>query len=152
MDKAKTAERFGEKQVLSWRRSFTVRPPALTGNDERFPGHDPRYAGLRPEDLPLTESLRDTIERTLPYCHEIIAPAIRTGKRALIASHGNSLRALVKYLDNVSDEGIVTVNIPTGIPLVYELDDDLRPIRRHYLGDGEPSQAGGHPGFQENVR
>jgi hypothetical protein len=114
-----------------------VPPPALTPDDPRFPGRDPRYADLKPEELPLTECLKDTVARTLPYWHETIAPAVRAGKRVLIVAHGNSQRGLVKYLDNVSDSDIVELNIPTGIPLVYELDDDLKPIRHYYLGDPE---------------
>jgi 2,3-bisphosphoglycerate-dependent phosphoglycerate mutase len=135
LNKAETAARHGEEQTNVWRRSYDVRPPALTPDDPRHPRHDPRYAGLRPEELPATECLKDTVERFLPYWHETIAPRIRAGERVLIAAHGNSLRALVKYLDGISDEAIVGLNIPTGIPLVYELDDDLRPIRNFYLGD-----------------
>jgi 2,3-bisphosphoglycerate-dependent phosphoglycerate mutase len=137
LNKAETAQRHGDEQVLIWRRSYDIPPPALDPSDERFPGHDRRYASLEPEELPRTESLKDTVARMLPYWHETIAPNVKAGKRVLIAAHGNSLRALVKYLDNVSEEEIVALNIPTGIPLVYELDDDLRPIRHYYLGDAE---------------
>ncbi len=137
LNKAEMAAQFGEDQVLIWRRSYDVRPPALTPDDPRFPGRDPRYAGLTPDQLPLTECLKDTVARFLPYWHETIAPAVRAGQRVLIAAHGNSLRALVKYLDNVSDEEIVGLNIPTGVPLVYELNADLKPIRHDYLGDPE---------------
>jgi 2,3-bisphosphoglycerate-dependent phosphoglycerate mutase len=140
-NKAETAERYGAEQVLLWRRSYSVRPPALTPDDERYPGRDPRYARLRREEIPLTESLKDTVERVLPYWHETIAPAIRAGERVLIVSHGNSLRALVKYLDRMSDDAITGLNIPTGIPLVYELNDDLTPIRHYYLGDSCSSGA-----------
>ncbi len=137
LNKAETAKEFGEEQVKIWRRSYAVPPPALTPEDKRYPGHDPRYQDLDPSDVPLTESLQDTVARFLPYWHETIAPTIRAGKRVLIAAHGNSLRALVKYLDNVSDEEIVGLNIPTGVPLVYELDDELRPVKHYYLGDPE---------------
>ncbi|MCK4546439.1 MAG: 2,3-diphosphoglycerate-dependent phosphoglycerate mutase [Candidatus Eisenbacteria sp.] len=135
LNKSETARKYGEEQVLIWRRSYDVRPPALTREDERYPGKERRYHALDPEDLPVTECLKDTVERFLPYWHEEIAPAIRSGKRVLIAAHGNSLRALVKYLDNVSEEEIVKLNIPTGIPLIYELDDNLHPLRHFYLGD-----------------
>lgn len=137
LNKAETAERYGLAQTQLWRRSYDVPPPALTPDDPRHPKNDPRYAKLRPEELPLTECLKDTVARFLPYWHEAIAPALRAGERVLIAAHGNSLRALVKYLDAVSDADIVELNIPTGIPLVYELDDDLRPLRHFYLGDPE---------------
>ncbi|MCX7669345.1 MAG: 2,3-diphosphoglycerate-dependent phosphoglycerate mutase, partial [Anaerolineae bacterium] len=120
LNKAETAEKFGDKQVLIWRRSYDIRPPALTPDDPRYPGNDPRYAHLSKDELPLTECLKDTVARFLPYWHETIAPALKEGKRAIIAAHGNSLRALVKYLDNISDEDIIELNIPTGIPLVYE--------------------------------
>lgn len=135
LDKAQTAAEYGEEQVLLWRRSYDVRPPALPPDDERHPGKDPRYRNLRAEELPRAESLKDTVERFLPYWHEIIAPEIRAGKRVIIAAHGNSLRALVKYLDDVSDDDILKLNIPTGVPLVYELDAELRPLRSYYLGD-----------------
>lgn len=135
LNKAETAEKHGLEQVKLWRRSYDIRPPALTPDDPRYPGHDPRYADLGPDELPLTECLKDTVERFLPYWHETISPAIKSGKRVLIAAHGNSLRALVKYLDNISNEEIVGLNIPTGIPLVYELEEDLRAIRSYYLGD-----------------
>ena len=135
LDKLETVEKHGEEQVKIWRRSYDIRPPALSADDPRAPGRDPRYAGLRPDELPLTESLKDTVLRVLPYWRELIAPAVQSGQRVLIASHGNSLRALVKHLDNVSDQDIVGLNIPTGIPLVYELNDDLTPIRHFYLGD-----------------
>ncbi len=135
LDKAETAREYGDEQVRVWRRSFDIPPPALTPDDERFPGHDRRYAALDPDELPTTESLKDTIARFLPHWEAEIAPVVRSGRRVLIAAHGNSLRALVKYLDGVSDEDIVGLNIPTGIPLVYELDGDLRPLGHRYLGD-----------------
>lgn len=135
LNKLETVQRHGEEQVKIWRRSYDIRPPALNPNDERAPHRDPRYASLRSEEIPLTECLKDTVERVLPYWNETIAPAVKSGKRVLIASHGNSLRALVKYLDKVPDDKIVGLNIPTGIPLVYELNDDLTPIRSFYLGD-----------------
>jgi len=137
LNKAETAARHGMEQTQIWRRSYDVPPPALAPDDPRHPGHDPRYAALRPEELPLTECLKDTVARFLPIWHETIAPAVRNGQRVLIAAHGNSLRALVKYLDSIPDDTIVGLNIPTGIPLVYELTDDLRPIRSYYLGDAE---------------
>jgi len=135
LNKAETAQRHGEDQTRIWRRSYDVRPPPLTADDPRHPRFDPRYANVPSEELPATECLKDTVERFLPYWHDAIAPRIRAGERVLIAAHGNSLRALVKYLDGVSDEAIVGLNIPTGIPLVYELHDDLHPIRSFYLGD-----------------
>ena len=135
LNKAETAGKFGEQQVLAWRRSYDVPPPALAQDDVRCPGSDPRYRGLAPAQVPLTECLKDTVARVLPYWNQSIAPDIRAGKRILIAAHGNSLRALVKYLDKVSDQDIVSLNIPTGVPLVYELDDVLKPIRNYYLGD-----------------
>jgi len=141
LNKAETAEKFGEAQVKVWRRSYDIPPPALEKADPRFPGHDRRYASLTETELPLTECLKDTVARFLPLWHDTIAPAIRAGQRVLIAAHGNSLRALVKYLDNVSDEAIVELNIPTGMPLVYELDDDLKPIKSYYLGDPEKVKA-----------
>jgi 2,3-bisphosphoglycerate-dependent phosphoglycerate mutase len=140
LNKAETAAKFGEKQVMVWRRSYADPPPALTPDDPRYPGHDRRYADLGPSELPLTESLKDTVARFLPYWHERIAPEVRAGRRVVVAAHGNSLRALVKYLDGVSDDQIVGLNIPTGIPLVYELEDDLRPIRHFYLGDPEAAK------------
>ena len=135
LNKAETAAKFGDEQVLAWRRSYDVPPPALTQNDARYPGSDPRYRGLTPGQLPLTECLKDTVTRVLPYWNQTIAPDIRAGKRVLVAAHGNSLRALVKYLDKVGDQEIVGLNIPTGVPLVYELDDTLKPLRHYYLGD-----------------
>ena len=135
LNKAETAKRFGDEQVLLWRRSYDIKPPALEKTDERYPVHDPRYLQLDERDLPLTECLKDAVVRFLPYWHEFIEPNVKAGKRAIIVAHGNSLRALVKYLDNVSDEEIVALNIPTGIPLVYELDKKLRPIKHYYLGD-----------------
>ncbi len=137
LNKAETAQKFGDAQVKLWRRSYDVPPPALEINDERHPRFDPRYAGLTAEQLPATESLKITLERVLPYWHSTLAPMIKTGKRVLVAAHGNSLRAMVKYLDNVSDQEIPELNIPTGIPLVYELGDDLKPIKHYYLGDPE---------------
>jgi 2,3-bisphosphoglycerate-dependent phosphoglycerate mutase len=135
LNKAETAERHGMEQVLIWRRSYDTRPPALTPDDPRYPGRDPRYTGLAPQELPLTECLKDTVERFLPCWHEAIAPAVKAGRRVIISAHGNSLRALVKYLDHISDQDILELNIPTGIPLVYELKEDLTPIRSYYLGD-----------------
>lgn len=135
LNKLETVERHGEEQVKIWRRSYHIRPPVLSPDDPRSPRNDPRYADLKPEEIPLTECLKDTVDRVLPYWNQTIAPTVRAGTRVLIASHGNSLRALVKYLDNVSDGAIVGLNIPTGIPLVYELNDDLTPIRHFYLGD-----------------
>ena len=140
LNKAETAAKFGEKQVLVWRRSYADPPPVLRPEDPRYPGHDPRYADVPKEQLPLTESLKDTVARFLPYWHERIAPEVRAGRRVVIAAHGNSLRALVKYLDGVSEEEIVSLNIPPGIPLVYELEDDLKPIRHYYLGDPEAAR------------
>jgi 2,3-bisphosphoglycerate-dependent phosphoglycerate mutase len=140
LDKAETAARYGAQQVKIWRRSYDTPPPAVTPEDERFPGRDRRYASLTPEELPLAESLKDTVARFLPDWHETIVPAIRAGQRVLIAAHGNSLRALIKHLDGVSDEEIVELNVPTGIPLVYELDAELRPIRSEYLGDPEAAR------------
>lgn len=137
LNKAEMAAKFGEEQVLIWRRSYDIRPPALETNDERYPGKDPRYAALDKKDVPATECLKDTVARFLPLWHETIAPTIKSGKRVIIAAHGNSLRALVKYLDNIPEAEIVGLNIPTGIPLVYELDKDLKPIRHYYLGDPE---------------
>lgn len=140
LNKTETAQRHGDEQVLIWRRSYDTPPPALETEDPMFPGKDPRYAALPADELPATECLKDTVGRFLPYWHETIAPMIRDGKRVIITAHGNSLRALVKYLDNISDEDIVGLNIPTGIPLVYELDDELKPIRSYYLGDQEELQ------------
>ena len=140
LNKAETAKKFGEEQVKIWRRAFATPPPPLEPNDERHPGREARYAKLAKDLLPLTESLKDTVARFLPYWHDAIVPDLRDGKRVLIAAHGNSLRALVKHLDGVSEEEIVDLNIPTGIPLVYELDDDLRPIRNYYLGDPEAAK------------
>ncbi len=136
LNKAEMAERHGEAQVKLWRRSYDIRPPALTPDDERYPGRDPRYADLTDDELPLTECLKDTVERMLPYWFDVIAPVVQSGTRVLISAHGNSLRALVKHLDKIPDQEIVGLNIPTGIPLVYELNDaDLSPIRSYYLGD-----------------
>jgi 2,3-bisphosphoglycerate-dependent phosphoglycerate mutase len=140
LNKAETAAKYGDEQVHAWRRSYDVPPPPLTEDDSRYPGHDPRYRDLGRADLPLTECLKDTVERFLPYWHSTIAPTIRAGRRVLIAAHGNSLRALVKYLDEMSDEEIPALNIPTGIPLVYELKEDLRPMRHYYLGDPEAAK------------
>ena len=141
LNKSETAAKHGDAQIKIWRRSYDIPPPPLAAGDERDPAHDPRYAGLSREQLPLTESLKETVERFLPYWHETIAPAIRSGKRVVIAAHGNSLRALVKYLDDVPEAEIVELNIPTGIPLVYELNDDLTPIRHYYLGDPAAAAA-----------
>jgi len=137
LDKAETAERHGMEQVNLWRRSYDVPPPPLSPDDERHPARDPRYRDVPASELPLTESLKDTVARFLPYWNGTIAPDVASGKRVLVTAHGNSLRALVKYLDRLSDEEVLELNIPTGIPLVYELHDDLTPIRRYYLGDPE---------------
>jgi len=141
LNKSETAAKFGEAQVKVWRRSYDVPPPPLTPDDPRYPGRDPRYAHLTAEELPLTECLKDTVIRFLPYWHSTIAPAVREGKRVLIAAHGNSLRALVKYLDHIPESEIVELNIPTGMPLVYELDDDLKPLKHYYLGDAARVEA-----------
>ncbi len=135
LNKAEVARQYGEKQVLAWRRSYDTPPPALSADDPRGQRHDPRYARLAPAQIPLTECLKDTVARVLPCWTEVLAPAIRSGQRLLISAHGNSMRALVKYLDGISDAEIVGLNIPNGIPLVYELDSDLKPIRHEYLGD-----------------
>lgn len=137
LNKAETAAKYGDEQVKIWRRSYDVPPPALEENDARSPAKDPRYKGLSKTQLPLTECLKDTVARVLPLWEKEIAPQIKKGKRVLIAAHGNSLRALVKYLDNVSEKDILELNIPTGLPLVYELDENLKPIRHYYLGDAE---------------
>jgi 2,3-bisphosphoglycerate-dependent phosphoglycerate mutase len=135
LNKQETAQKYGDEQVFIWRRSYDTRPPALEADDPRHPRFDPRYAGLTPDELPSVECLQDTVARVMPYWHEVLAPAIKSGKRVLVAAHGNSLRAMVKYLDNISDEAIAQLNIPTGIPLVYELDAGLKPIKHYYLGD-----------------
>jgi 2,3-bisphosphoglycerate-dependent phosphoglycerate mutase len=135
LNKAETAAKYGDDQVLIWRRSYDIQPPALEKSDDRFPGKDPRYKDLSEKELPVTECLKDTVERFLPYWKVTIEPSIKAGKKVLIAAHGNSLRALVKYLDNIPDNKIVSLNIPTGIPLVYELDDNLKPVKHYYLGD-----------------
>jgi len=137
LNKADTAARYGEKQVLTWRRSYDIQPPGLEKCDEDYPGNAPRYQDLDEKDIPLTECLKDTVERFLPYWHETLSPAVKSGKKVIIAAHGNSLRALVKYLDNINDQDIVKLNIPTGIPLVYELDAKLKPLKSYYLGDSE---------------
>lgn len=135
LNKSEMAAQYGDAQVKIWRRSYDVPPPSLAFNDERHPRFDPRYAGIKPENLPATESLKITLERVLPYWHDVLAPTILSGKRVLVVAHGNSLRALVKYLDNVSETDITELNIPTGIPLVYELDAQLKPVSHYYLGD-----------------
>ncbi len=137
LNKAETAKKFGDEQVLIWRRSYDTPPPALEANDPRSERSDIRYAKLKPQDIPLTECLKDTVERVIPFWNESMAPAIKAGKRIVVAAHGNSIRALVKYLDGISDSDIVGVNIPNGIPLVYELDANLKPIRHYYLGDAQ---------------
>jgi 2,3-bisphosphoglycerate-dependent phosphoglycerate mutase len=141
LNKAETAAKHGEAQIKIWRRSYDIPPPPLRPDDPRHPSHDPRYRDLPASELPLTESLKETVERFLPYWHETIAPAIKAGKRVVIAAHGNSLRALVMYLDHIDQQTIVELNIPTGIPLVYELNDDLTPIRHYYLGDPAAAEA-----------
>jgi len=137
LNKAAMVDRFGMEQVMLWRRSYDVPPPALNTNDDRSPAKDPRYADLDPKDIPMAECLKDTVARVLPYWHETIVPAIKSGKRVLVAAHGNSMRALIKYLDNMPEDEIVGLNVPTGIPLVYEFNDDMTPIRHYYLGDQE---------------
>ncbi|MCK9588651.1 MAG: 2,3-diphosphoglycerate-dependent phosphoglycerate mutase [Terrimicrobiaceae bacterium] len=139
LNKAETAAKYGDEQVLVWRRSYDIPPPPLEQSDERWPGRDPRYAGI--ENLPLTECLKDTVDRFLPLWHEKIAPTVKSGKRVIIAAHGNSLRALVKYLDDISDKDIINLNIPTGVPLVYDLDAGLKPIKHYYLGDRDAIAA-----------
>jgi 2,3-bisphosphoglycerate-dependent phosphoglycerate mutase len=141
LNKAETADKFGEAQVKIWRRSYDIPPPELTPDDPRYPGRDARYAMLSKRELPLAECLKDTVARFLPLWHESIAPAVKGGRKVLVAAHGNSLRALIKYLDNVSEEAIVELNVPTGMPLVYELDEELKPIRSYYLGDPEKVKA-----------
>jgi 2,3-bisphosphoglycerate-dependent phosphoglycerate mutase len=140
LNKAESAAKMGEEQVHIWRRSYDVRPPALTPDDPRFPGNDPRYHDVPKTELPLTECLKDTVARFLPYWYETIIPAVKSGKKVIITAHGNSLRSLVKHLDNISDEEIIGLNIPTGIPLVYELDDNFHPIKHYYLGDPEEAR------------
>jgi 2,3-bisphosphoglycerate-dependent phosphoglycerate mutase len=135
LNKTEMSTKYGEEQVLLWRRSYDIRPPALEPTDERNPGNDPRYEELERNDVPLTESLKDTVARVLPYWHDTLEPAIKSGKRTIISAHGNSLRGLVKHFDKISDEDIIRLNIPTGIPLVYELDSQLKPIKHYYLGD-----------------
>lgn len=141
LNKAETAAKFGDEQVKIWRRSYAITPPPLTVDDPRYPGHDPRYADLTAEELPLTESLKETVARFLPYWEKEIAPQILAGKRVLIVAHGNSLRALVKHLDQMSEQAIVDLNIPTGIPLIYDLDENLKPIGHRYLGDAKALEA-----------
>ena len=141
LNKAETAKKFGDEQVKIWRRSYDTPPPPLSADDERHPKHDPRYADLKPDELPATECLKDTVARFVPYFEQTILPTIKSGKRVIIAAHGNSLRALVKYLDNISDQEIVELNIPTGVPLVYEFDSDFKPVKHYYLGDPEKIAA-----------
>ncbi|HRQ04486.1 MAG TPA: 2,3-diphosphoglycerate-dependent phosphoglycerate mutase [Nitrosomonas halophila] len=135
LNKAETAQQYGDEQVLIWRRSYDTQPPAMTAEDERYPGFDPRYKDLAKNEIPLSESLKDTVARFLPYWNQAVAPQIRSGKNVIIVAHGNSLRALIKHLDQISDQDILNYNIPTGIPLIYELDDNLKPIQNYYLGD-----------------
>src|SRR5688500_2857711 len=154
LNKLETALKYGEEQVLIWRRSYDVQPPALTPEDDRYPGFDPRYRNLEREDIPLTECLQDTVARFLPYWNETIAPQVDSGKRVLITAHGNSLRALVMYLDNLSEQEVMELNIPTGVPLVYELDDRLKPVRSYYLGgqaeNEQESRVVSSQGLREN--
>ena len=140
VNKADMAERYGAEQILVWRRSYDTPPPALEQSDARYPGKDRRYADMNPRDIPLTECLKDTVARFLPHWNDVIAPQVKAGKRVLVVAHGNTIRALVKYLDNVSETDIVGLNIPTGIPLVYELDEALKPVRNYYLGDQEKAK------------
>lgn len=135
LNKSETAAEYGEEQVKIWRRSYDIPPPALEKSDERWPGNDPRYSDVNLDDMPLTECLKDTVERMMPYWHQVLAPKIKSGSRIIVAAHGNSLRALVKYLDGLSEKEVLELNIPTGIPLVYELDADLKPTKSYYLGD-----------------
>ncbi|MFC1511698.1 2,3-diphosphoglycerate-dependent phosphoglycerate mutase [Candidatus Latescibacterota bacterium] len=144
LNKSETAHQHGEEQVKIWRRSYDIRPPALDEHDDRHPKYDPRYHELPPSDLPTVECLKDTVARFLPYWHERITPVIRDGRRVLITAHGNSIRALVKHLDNISDSEIIELNIPTGIPLVYELADDLTPVKHYYIGDPEEIEKAIH--------
>jgi 2,3-bisphosphoglycerate-dependent phosphoglycerate mutase len=143
LNKAETAKKYGDEQVHIWRRSYDTPPPSMAPEDNTF-ASDPRYADLDPSRVPLTECLKDTVQRVLPYWHETLAPAIRSGQRIVVSAHGNSMRALVKYLDDISDEEIAQVNIPNGVPLVYEFDDDLRPVRHYYLGDADALKAKMH--------
>ena len=144
LNKAETAQKYGDEQVLLWRRGYAITPPPLTEDDERFPGHDPRYAKLNKEQLPVTESLAITIDRVIPYWNDVIKPRVASGERVIVAAHGNSLRALVKHLDGISEKDILELNIPTGVPLVYELDDDMQPVKHYYLGDPEEIAAKAH--------
>jgi 2,3-bisphosphoglycerate-dependent phosphoglycerate mutase len=137
LNKSETAQKYGDDQVLLWRRAYDIQPPALEKTDTRHPGNDARYKGIDKKDIPATECLKDTVNRFLPYWHNDIVPVLKSGKRVLISAHGNSLRALVKYLDNISDKDIVNLNIPTGMPLIYELDKDLKAIKNYYIGDPE---------------
>lgn len=141
LNKAETAEKYGDEQVKLWRRGFAITPPALTREDARFPGHDPRYGHLSDAELPLTESLALTIERVIPYWNDAILPRIKGGQRVIIAAHGNSLRALVKYLDNLNENHVLELNIPTGVPLVYEFDENFNPLKHYYLGDADEIAA-----------
>ncbi|MBW7982551.1 2,3-diphosphoglycerate-dependent phosphoglycerate mutase [Enterobacillus tribolii] len=141
LNKAETAQKYGDDQVKLWRRGFAVTPPELTKDDERYPGHDPRYAKLSEKELPVTESLATTIDRVIPYWNDVIKPRIASGERVIIAAHGNSLRALVKYLDNLNEEEILELNIPTGVPLVYEFDEKMNPIKHYYLGNADEIAA-----------
>lgn len=141
LNKAETAEKYGDEKVKQWRRGFAITPPELTREDERFPGHDPRYASLSDAELPTTESLALTIDRVIPYWNEMILPRMKNGERIIIAAHGNSIRAMVKFLDNLSEEEILELNIPTGVPLVYEFDDDMKPIKHYYLGNADEIAA-----------
>jgi 2,3-bisphosphoglycerate-dependent phosphoglycerate mutase len=144
LNKAELSVTVGEEQVHRWRRSYDVRPPALEKTDKRYPGNDPKYRGLSENELPLTESLKDTVARFVPYWHEVLAPTLKSGKRAIVSAHGNSLRAVVKYLDNIGDDEIANMNIPTGIPLVYDLDEELRPLKHYYLADAEKVEKAIH--------
>lgn len=141
MDKSETAAKYGDEQVKLWRRGFAITPPELTKDDERFPGHDPRYAKLSEKELPVTESLATTIERVIPYWEEVIKPRVASGEKVIIAAHGNSLRALVKYLDNMGEDEILNLNIPTAVPMVYEFDENMKPIKRYYLGNQDEIAA-----------
>jgi len=153
MNKAETAAKFGEQQVLKWRRSYDIQPPALERADESYPGNDPRYRHLDEKNIPLTESMKDTVKRFLPYWEQVVVPKIQSGKQVIISAHGNSLRALVKHLDNISEKNVVNLNIPTGIPLVYELDEKLTPSRSYYLADSEAvKKAADAIARQGNVR